>query len=84
MPSYKPRITVYTDEITIEKLAFIAKNENRSSSNYVEYLIKQAIMSYEVDNGQIIVPLGLNANQITLEEANAVNEKAREERRARK
>ena len=41
-------------------------------------------MSYEVDNGQIIVPLGLNANQITLEEANAVNEKAREERRARK
>ncbi len=84
MPSYKPRITVYTDEITNEKLAFIAKNENRSSSNYVEYLIKQAIMSYEVDNGQIIVPLGLNANQITLEEANAVNEKAREERRARK
>lgn len=84
MPSYKPRITVYTDEITNEKLAFIAKNENRSSSNYVEYLIKQAIMSYEVDNGQIIVPLGLNANQITLEETNAVNEKAREERRARK
>ena len=41
MPSYKPRITVYTDEKTNQKLAYIAKLENRSSSNYTEYLIKQ-------------------------------------------
>lgn len=73
MPSYKPRITVYTDEITNEKLAFIAKNENRSSSNYVEYLIKQAIASYEADKGIIVVPLGLSSGQTTIEEANIAN-----------
>ena len=47
MPSYKPRITVYTDEETNEKLAYIARIENRSSSNYTEYLIKRAIKDYE-------------------------------------
>lgn len=53
MPSYKPRITVYTDEITNEKLAYIAKTENRSSSNYTEYLIKREIKAYEAEHGEI-------------------------------
>lgn len=55
MPSYKPRITVYTDEITNEKLAYIAKAENRSSSNYTENLIKKAIKMYEQEYGEIII-----------------------------
>ncbi len=53
MPSYKPRITVYTDEETNEKLAYIARIENRSSSNYTEYLIKRAIKDYEKEHGEI-------------------------------
>lgn len=53
IPSYKPRITVYTDEITNEKLAYIAKSENRSSSNYTEYLIKREIKAYETEHGEI-------------------------------
>ena len=53
MPSQKPRITVYTDEETNLKLAYISKLENRSSSNYTEYLIKKAIQEYEKNNGEL-------------------------------
>lgn len=53
MPSNKPRITVYTDSETNEKLAFIAKMENRSASNYAEYLIKKEIKAYEEEHGEI-------------------------------
>ena len=53
MPSYKPRITVYTDEKTNQKLAYIAKTQNRSASNYTEWLIKQAISDYENEHGEI-------------------------------
>ena len=56
MPSQKPRITVYTDEITNRKLAYIADLENRSSSNYTEYLIKKDIKRFEEENGEIILP----------------------------
>lgn len=56
MPSYKPRITVYTDEETNQKLAYIAKLENRSSSNYTEYLIKQKIAQFEKEHGEIKLP----------------------------
>lgn len=55
MPSYKPRITVYTDEDTSMKIAYIAKKENRSASNLTEYLIKKAIDEYEKENGEIII-----------------------------
>lgn len=53
MPSQKPRITVYTDEETNLKLAYIAKLENRSSSNYTEYLIKKDIKEFEKKYGKI-------------------------------
>ncbi len=49
MPSYRPRITIYTDSIMNKKLAYIAKAENRSSSNYTEYLI----IAYEAEHGEI-------------------------------
>ena len=55
MPSYRPRITVYTDAITNEKLAYLANMENRSSSNYTENLIKKAIKEYEKEHGEIVV-----------------------------
>lgn len=58
MPSYKPRITVYTDEETSKKIAYIAKRENRSASNFTEYLIKKAINDYEKENGEIIIEKG--------------------------
>lgn len=63
MPSNKPRITVYTDEETNSKLAYIAKKENRSSSNYTEYLIKKDIERYELEHGEIEI------TQITRNEA---------------
>lgn len=53
MPSYKPRITIYTTEETSKKLAYISQNENRSASNYAEFLIIKAIKEYEQEHGTI-------------------------------
>lgn len=53
MPSYKPRITIYTDEETNRKIAHIAKEQNRSTSNYAEFLIKRDIQIYEKEHGEI-------------------------------
>ena len=53
MPSYKPRITIYTTEEITKKLAFISKTENRSASNYTENLIIKAIKDYEKEHGEI-------------------------------
>lgn len=68
MPSNRPRITVYTDETTNQKLAYIANLENRSASNYTEYLIKMKIKEFESQHGEITIedPKGINREIGTL------------------
>ena len=53
MPSYKPRITIYSTEEITKKLAYISKVENRSASKHAEYLIIKAIENYEAEHGEI-------------------------------
>ncbi len=64
MPSNKPRITIYTDDITSQKLAYIAKLENRSNSNYTEYLIKKEIQRFEKEYGEIPISEKSDNSQI--------------------
>ena len=53
MPSTKPIIAVRTTKEIIEKMKFIADENNRSVSKEVEMLIKKHIKRYEEDNGEI-------------------------------
>lgn len=55
MPSDKPRITVRADQEIIDKINFIAKENERSTSQEIVYLIKQRIKEYEKNNGNITV-----------------------------
>lgn len=53
MPSNKPVIAVRTTSEIIEKMKYIAEENNRSVSGEVELLIKKHIKRYEEDNGEI-------------------------------
>lgn len=53
MPSNKPRVLIRTEQEIIDKLDIIAKEENRSRSKTIEYLIKNYIKKYEKENGEI-------------------------------
>lgn len=53
MPSNKPRLMTYTEKETIEKFEIISKQENRSMSKQLEYIVKQYINNYEQRNGSI-------------------------------
>lgn len=55
MPSTKPQLKTYTDQQTINKFSFIAKEENRTMSKQLEYLVKKAIKEYEQERGEIII-----------------------------
>lgn len=53
MSTDKPRIVIYTEQHTIEKLDIIAKSENRSRGNMAETILKQYIEQYEKEHGHI-------------------------------
>lgn len=53
MPSNKPKIVAYTDDKILEKIKKIAKENERSVSQEVVYLIKKEIQKYEEKNGKI-------------------------------
>ncbi len=55
MPSKKPRLMTYTEQETIDKFETISKQENRSMSKQLEYIIKKYIQEYESKNGSIII-----------------------------
>lgn len=63
MPSKKPKIVIHTEQITIDKLDIIAKNQNRSRANIAETIIKTYIEQYERQNGNISVgDISINSN----------------------
>ena len=53
MPSDKPKIVIYTDQNTIEKLDILADKQNRSRGNMGETIIKEYIEAYEHEHGEI-------------------------------
>lgn len=56
MPSQKPRVATYTDEITIRKFKIIAAYNNKSMSEYLQEIISNNIAAYEHQHGPIVLP----------------------------
>lgn len=53
MPSKKPQFVIRTEQETIDKISQIAKEHERSTTQEIVYLIKQAIKAYELEHGEI-------------------------------
>ncbi len=49
----KPQLKTYTDEDTVKKFSVIAKNESRTVSKQLEYIVKMTIKDYEEKHGEI-------------------------------
>lgn len=53
MPSKKPQFVIRTDNETLEKIKYIAKENERSTTQEIIFLIKQEIKKYEAEKGEI-------------------------------
>ena len=53
LPTRKTPFSFHLDEEVLTKIKRIAKSENRSTSNLLEYLCKECIRKYEENYGQI-------------------------------
>lgn len=58
MPSKKPYIQIRTDDTTIKKFDFLAKQDRRSMSNLGEVLVLDYIKAYEAEHGEIEIGEG--------------------------
>lgn len=55
MPSKKPAILIHADQEIIDKIKFIAKENERSATQEIVYAIKKEIKQYEKENGKIML-----------------------------
>lgn len=53
MPSKKPQFNIRTEREIIDKITYIAKENERSATQEIVYMIKQRIASYEAQHGEI-------------------------------
>lgn len=53
MPSNKPQFLIRTEQEVIDKITYIAKQNERSTTQEIVYRIKQTIKDYEEDHGEI-------------------------------
>lgn len=53
MPSKKPQFVIRTEQEVLDKIAYIARENERNSTQEIVYLIKQRIKSYEQEHGEI-------------------------------
>ena len=53
MPSKKPQFNIRADKEIFEKISYIAKQNERSATQEIVYLIKKRIEAYESLNGPI-------------------------------
>lgn len=53
MPSKLPQFVIRTEKEIIEKISYIAKENERSANQEIVHMIKQRIKSYESINGEI-------------------------------
>lgn len=55
MPSKKPQFVIRTEQEILDKISYIAKENERSTTQEIVYLIKQRIKDFETQNGNISV-----------------------------
>lgn len=53
MPSKKPAILIHAEKEILDKIKYIAKENERSTTQEIIYIIKRRIKEYESDNGEI-------------------------------
>lgn len=53
MAVIKIQMSMRLEPIILAKIRKIAEEDNRSAANMIEYLIKQEIKNYELENGEI-------------------------------
>lgn len=53
MPSKKPQFVIRADKDIFEKIAYIAEENERSTTQEIVYLIKQRIKAWELEHGEI-------------------------------
>lgn len=53
MPSKKPQFVIRADQEILDKIAYIAEENERSTTQEIVYLIKQRIKQWESENGTI-------------------------------
>lgn len=58
MPSKLPRFTIRAERDIIEKIGYIAVQNDRSTTQEIVHLIKNEIKRYEQENGEIEIPKG--------------------------
>ena len=68
MPSKKPIIHFNTDQWLIDKMKYIANENNRSLAKQMEYLCKQCIKEYESIHGEINIDESNNQKLETIVE----------------
>ena len=56
MPSKKPQFVIRTDQEILDKIAYIAKENERNTTQEIVYLNKKRIRTYEKEHGEIIPP----------------------------
>lgn len=55
MPTAKPQLKTYLEPQVAQKFTFIAKENCRTVSKQLEFLVIQEIKKYESKNGEIII-----------------------------
>ena len=55
MPSNKPQFVIRADQSIIDKIKYIAEQNERSATQEIVYLIKKEIAEYEREKGEIII-----------------------------
>ena len=53
MPSKKPQFVIRADKEVFDKIAYIAKQNERSATQEIVYMLKQKISAYEAIHGVI-------------------------------
>ncbi len=53
MPSKLPQFSIRAEQEIIDKIAYIAAKNERSTNKEITYLLKNRIQTYEQENGEI-------------------------------
>lgn len=56
MASSLPKFTYRTDQVTLDKLRYVADNNFRTLNREIDMLVKDHIAHYEAEHGEIRLP----------------------------
>ena len=52
----KPKYTLRVEQTLLDKMAYIAESNSRSSNKEIEFIMKKYIAEYEKQHGEIPIP----------------------------